>query len=136
MENTLNVVTENGNILPTQIISRSLCGNIALHYTHDGNKRKGEGNTYTLTHVGTLNAICTGIMRREDAERLMDTLATKYDWNIRSRWSLKVWQRGSDSAFLNLVNSVRRFGGKRTAGHSMSVYTWRKLALSDSIRGL
>ena|SRR5688572_30925633 len=123
METTITLRTENGNTIEANLLAQSLTGSILLHETCEQNKHKGERRTYSLTHAGTLFAICTGILQRKDAERLMDRLDSRFDWNFRSIFSPKCWELGKNQEFLDMLNGVRRYGGRFTSGHD---YTYRR----------
>jgi hypothetical protein len=124
--NVLNVLSEDRNTIPTPILVRSLCGNLVLHHTIEGNKRRGEGDTYTIAHKRTTFAVCMGILNREDAEYLLDELSQRFDWTFRSHMSRKVWAYGQSREFLDMLNSVPRHGERATMGHSLSYHAWRK----------
>jgi len=114
---------ENGTHIEAKLLAQTLSGNILLHETCLQNKHTGEGRTYSLTHGGTMFAICTGILRRADAERLMEDLDSRFDWNFRSIFSPKCWALGKNQEFLDALNAVRRYGGRFTSGHD---YTYRR----------
>jgi len=120
---TIILRAENGTAIEAKLLAQTLRGNILLHETCDTNKAKGEGRTYSLTHRGTMFAICTGIRRRKDAEKLMDNLESRFDWNFRSIFSPKCWELGKNQEFLDMLNGVSRYGGRHTTGHD---YTYRR----------